>query len=263
MLYPKRILRIETMSELSASSKSDTPRRLPRGRHALPPDDVLRDQRERLLAAVPAVAAEHGYEAMSVADIVKAAAVSRNAFYKNFSDKQDCVATAHELGHKRLFEVLSTGCAEGATVEDRVGASLRAALDVLADEPALARFLFVEAPSGGDEIALRYHEWLGRYGTLLRSAAPDLPPGSLPEPEVEQVIVGGMASRVASEVLRGGGEKLGKLADPFLEYVLAFYRLGEPGPKEGRILPFEADQASAETAARGTRPPGPRLAGHG
>jgi AcrR family transcriptional regulator len=247
MLYPKRIPRIETMSELSASSKSDAPRRLPRGRHALPPDDVLRDQRERLLAAVPAVAAEHGYEAMSVADIVKAAAVSRNAFYKNFSDKQDCVAIAHELGHERLFEVLAVVCDDGATIEERVGTSLEAALDVLAGEPALARFLFVEAPSGGDEIALRYHEWLGRYGSLLRTAAPDLPLESVPLPEVEQVIVGGIASRVASEVLRGGGGKLRELASPLREYVLAFYRLGEPGPKEGRLLPFEpGDRAPSE-----------------
>jgi AcrR family transcriptional regulator len=236
------------MAKASASSKSAPakPRRLPRGRHALDPEDVLRDQRERLLAAVPAVAAERGYEAMSVADIVKAAAVSRNAFYKNFRDKQDCVATAHELGHERLFEVLSVNCYEGATIEKRIGAALEAALDVLSEDPALARFLFVEAPSGGDEIALRYHEWLGRYGVLLRSAAPDLPPKSVPPPEVEQVIVGGLASRVASEVLRARGGKLRELVDPFLEYVLAFYRLGEPGPKEGRVLPFETGEPSTE-----------------
>src|SRR3954462_13567565 len=133
------------MAKATASTKSAKPRRLPRGRHALAPDEVLRDQRERLLAAVPAVATERGYEAMSVADIVKAAAVSRIVFYKNFRDKQDCVATAHELGHERLFEVLSVNCYQGATIAERVGTSLEEALDILADEPALARFLFVEA----------------------------------------------------------------------------------------------------------------------
>lgn len=231
------------MAKARASSKSATPRRLPRGRHALAPEEVLRDQRERLLAAVPAVAAEHGYEAMSVADIVKRAAVSRNAFYKNFRDKEECVATAHELGHERLFEVLSVNCYAGAAIGERVGAALESALDVLAAEPELARLLFVEAPSASDEIALRYHEWLRRYGTLLRSAAPDLPPESVPAPEVEQVIVGGIASRVASEVLRGRGKHLSELADPFLQYVLAFYRIGEPGPQDGRVLPFEPEQA--------------------
>ena len=82
----------------SSRIRFTAPRRLPRGRHALAPEQVLQDQRERLLAAVPGVVAERGYEAMTVADIVKRAAVSRNAFYRNFSDKQDCFATAHEAG---------------------------------------------------------------------------------------------------------------------------------------------------------------------
>ena len=230
------------MAKASARSKSAAPSRLPRGRHALAPEEVLRDQRERLLAAVPSVAAERGYEAMSVADIVKRAAVSRNAFYKNFRDKQDCVAAAHEVGHERLFDVLSAPCYEGATIKERVESSLTAALEALAAEPDLARLLFVEAPSAGEDIALRYHEWLQRYGTLLRSAAPDLPPQSSPPPEVEGVIVGGIASRVASEVLRGKGAQLRDLIAPFVEYVLAFYRPGEPGPKEGRVLAFESEQ---------------------
>jgi AcrR family transcriptional regulator len=233
------------MAKSRASTKSAAPRRLPRGRHALAPDEVLRDQRERLLAAVPGVVAERGYEAMSVADIVKGAAVSRNAFYKNFSDKQDCFATAHEVGHERLFDVLTQPCDAGATIEERVERSLSAGLDALASEPDVARLLFVEAPSAGEEIALRYHEWLRRYGTLLRAAAPDMPPQAMPAPEVEGVIVGGIASRVASEVLHGQAAKLQDLTAPLVEYVLAFYRLGEPGPKEGKVVAFEPEQRPA------------------
>lgn len=235
------------MAKASASSKSAKPRRLPRGRHALAPEEVARDQRERLLAAVPGVLAERGYEATSVADIVKAAAVSRNAFYRSFSDKQDCFAVAHEAGHERLFEILTLPCeeGEGATVEERVQRSLAAALDALATEPDLARLLFVEAPSAGEGIALRYHEWLQSYGTLLRSVAVDAPSQSSAPPEVEGVIVGGIASRIASEVLRGRGGQLRDLTMPFVEYVLAFYRPGEPGPKEGKVLAFEAEQEPA------------------
>jgi hypothetical protein len=50
--------------------------------------------------------------------------------------------------------------------------ALGAGLDALVAEPDVARLLFVEAPSAGEGIALRYHEWLQRYGTLLRSVAP-------------------------------------------------------------------------------------------
>src|ERR1044072_757580 len=236
------------MAKARARSKPAAPRRLRRGRHALPPDEVERDQRERLLAAVPGVVAKHGYEAMSVAVIVRAASFSRNAFYKSFSDKQDCFATAHEAGHERLFDVLATPCEAGATAEERVERALGAALGALAAEPDVARLLFVEAPSAGEEIALRYHEWLGRYGTLLRAAAPELPPQSIPAPEVEGVIVGGIASRIASEVLNGRAAQLPDLTAPFVEYVLAFYRLGEPGPKEGKLVSFEQGEEPASEA---------------
>lgn len=241
------------MAKARARTKSAAPRRLPRGRHALAPDEVLRDQRERLLAAVPGVVAERGYEAMSVADIVKAAAVSRNAFYKNFGDKQECFATAHDAGHERLFEVLVQPCEEGATIEERVERSLAAGLDALAAEPDVARLLFVEAPSAGEEIALRYHEWLQRYGTLLRSVAPEMSPESMPAPEVEGVIVGGIASRVASEVLNGRAAELPKLTAPLVEYVLAFFRLSEPGPKEGKLVAFEREQDAGHGSVEAQR----------
>ena len=233
------------MAKARARSKSTAPRRLPRGRHALTPEEVEQDQRERLIAAVPGVVARKGYEAMSVADIVKAAAVSRNAFYKSFADKGECFAAAHEAGHERLFDLLARPCEPGATIEERVDRSLAAGLTALASDPDVARLLFVEAPSAGEEIALRYHEWLGRYGTLLRSAAPELPPQSIPAPEVEGVIVGGIASRIASEVLNGRASGLRDLKAPFVEYILAFYRLGEPGPKEGKLVAFEQDQEPA------------------
>lgn len=241
------------MAKARAQTKSAGPRRLPRGRHALAPEEVLRDQRERLLAAVPGVVAKKSYEAMSVADIVKAAAVSRNAFYKNFADKQECFATAHDAGHERLFEVLVEPCEDGATIEERVERSLMAGLDALAAEPEVARLLFVEAPSAGEEIALRYHEWLQRYGTLLRTAAPEMPPEAQPAPEVEGVIVGGIASRVASEVLNSRAAKLPDLTAPLVEYVLAFFRLSEPGPKEGKLVAFEREQRSAREPAEGQR----------
>jgi AcrR family transcriptional regulator len=234
------------MAKARATTKPAAPKRLPRGRHALSPEEVLRDQRERLVDAVPRVVAECGYEAMSVADIVKAAAVSRNAFYKNFADKQECFAAAHEAGHERLFEILAGPCEVAATIDKRVEAALSSGLDAMAADPDVARLLFVEAPSAGEEIALAYHEWLRRYGVLLRSAAPDLPPQAIPAPEVEGVIVGGIASRVASEILHGRAAKLRELVAPLVEYVLAFYRFGDTRPKEGKLVPFEADQRDAQ-----------------
>jgi len=216
------------MDKARTGSNEDEPRRLPRGRHALAPEEVLADQRRRLIAAVPRVVAARGYEAMSVADVVKAAGVSRNAFYNNFGDKQECFAAAHETCHERLLAILERPCDRGSTAEERVETALGAALDLLASEPDVARLLFVEAPSAGAEIALRYHEWLRRYGTLLRSAIPQAVAKSSLAVEIDQVIVGGIASRVASEVLQGRAAQLRLLTPHFVDYVLTFYGADRP-----------------------------------
>ncbi|HEX5711930.1 MAG TPA: TetR/AcrR family transcriptional regulator [Solirubrobacterales bacterium] len=231
-----------------AKAVDESPRRLPRGRHALAPEQVQADQRRRLIEAVPRVVAERGYEEMSVADIVKAAAVSRNAFYDNFADKQECFAAAHEACHERLLEVLERPCERGSSVEERVETALGAALDLLAAEPEIGRLLFVEAPGASAEVALRYHDWLRRYGTLLRSAVPQAAEKSSLAVEIDQVIVGGIASRVASELLQGRASQLRILTPHLVDYVLAFYGAG-PSPRAEGVLPFEPEPADLPAAA--------------
>jgi AcrR family transcriptional regulator len=231
------------MARAKTGSNEDEPRRLPRGRHALAPEAVVADQRRRLIEAVPRVVAKRGYEAMSVADIVKAAAVSRNAFYNNFGDKEECFAAAHEACHERLLAVLEQRCAKGASAEERVETALGAALDLLAAEPALARLLFVEAPGASVGISLRYHQWLGRYGALLRGAIPAAATRSGPAVEIDQVIVGGIASRIAGEILQGKPEQLRLLTPYLLGYVLAFYDGEQRDPQGVNVVPLESETA--------------------
>jgi AcrR family transcriptional regulator len=183
---------------------------------------VLADQRRRLIAAVPGAVAEHGYEAMSVADIVKRAAVSRNAFYNNFADKQECFAVAQEAGHEGLLRTLTAACDPDAPFAERLRQALGAALEALGSDPDLARLLFVEAPSSV-ELALRHHEWLRRYGDLLSEAAPAGASATASRAQFAQVIAGGISTRIASEVLSGDAEKLQSLAPQLSDYVAAFY----------------------------------------
>ena len=61
-----------------------------------PRDEAERNQRERLFAAMVATVAEKGYEATTVADLVKLSGVSRSAFYRHFADKEECFLTAAE-----------------------------------------------------------------------------------------------------------------------------------------------------------------------
>ncbi len=236
------------MARARARTKATEPRRLPRGRHALAPEEVAADQRQRLVDAVPRVVAEHGYEAMSVADIVKAAAVSRTVFYANFGSKEECFAAAHEACHERLLAVLEERCERGMSLEERVETALGAGLAMLAAKPALTRLLFVEAPGAGREIALRYHEWLRRYGTLLRSAVPGAGEKSSLAVEIDQVVVGGIATRVASETLHGRARDLRQQIPHLVSYLLAFYA---PRPAAAEVtVPAEPEPAAAPSERR-------------
>src|SRR5450756_1734906 len=83
---------------------------LPRGRSRLPAPAVAASQRDRLLRAVIAEAAEAGYPSVTVAGIVRRAKVSRAAFYVHFTDNEDCfLAATHELSLIHISEPTRLG----------------------------------------------------------------------------------------------------------------------------------------------------------
>lgn len=233
-----------TVSKPDSAPKQRKKRSLPRGPYALPPEVVAKDQRERLLAALPEAIAEHGYEATTVSHIVGIAGVARGAFYKQFVDKRDCFAAAHEAAHERLLGVLTFPCYARAELAERVEGSLGAGLAFLASEPELARLLTVEAPAAGPEIAKRHYKWMKSYGALLRRAALGQPDIVIPSPAIETVIAGGIVARIAEEVLEGRTERLQDQLPELTAYVLACYR--SPAPKDPRVglaLPGDPPQS--------------------
>lgn len=68
---------------------------IPRGRHGIPREVVLRNQRDRLLAGVAKAVGERGFANVRIADIVRHARVSRKTFYDHFAGKEACVEAAY------------------------------------------------------------------------------------------------------------------------------------------------------------------------
>src|SRR5580692_7777140 len=125
---------------------------LPRGRSRLPAPAVHASQRERLLQATIAAVAQKGYAAVTVADIVRRAKVSRAAFYIHFRSKEDCFFAATRRGGKLLFDHVSEAARsvpDDAADEDVLRAGCRAFLGFLADEPAFSRVFYIEMPAAG------------------------------------------------------------------------------------------------------------------
>ena len=144
---------------------------LPRGRNRLPPRAVQTSHRERLQRSVIAAAADAGYTAVTVADIVQGARVSRSVLYAHFADKEDCFLAATREG-ARLMSVRMAAATRvtspAASDEQVLRAGLLAFLGFLADEPAFARVLYVDLPTAGPMATERLAEASRRFANLNR-----------------------------------------------------------------------------------------------
>jgi AcrR family transcriptional regulator len=66
------------------------------GRDSLPRAHVSAEQHQRLLSAMTATIAEHGYARSTIAEIIARAGVSRKVFHEHFADKRECFLAAYD-----------------------------------------------------------------------------------------------------------------------------------------------------------------------
>jgi AcrR family transcriptional regulator len=119
----------------------DCRRRLPRGRHGIPPELVSANQRQRLLAATATNLAENGYASLRVSDVVARAGVSRATFYKFFGDKFDVVLAAQRHAFEGLDRAIADACEAGGAWPGGVAAAVGAAIEFCAESTDRARLL--------------------------------------------------------------------------------------------------------------------------
>ena len=113
-----------------------------------PAEDVARNQRERLFGAIVALAAEKGYEAITVADVLALSGVSRSAFYEHFANKSEClVDAASELVEPTLAAL---GPADPNGDSREASEFFGEFFELLRSQPAAARVCFVELHAAGE-----------------------------------------------------------------------------------------------------------------
>lgn len=133
---------------------STGPQRLPRGRHGLTRDEVVASQRDRILRGMAKVMGEQGYVGTSVADVLKAAGVSRETFYQQFSSKEDCFMAAYDTAVDVLLSGMGQalgGDGEALGRVERVDQALGSYLSAIAAEPGFARVFLLEVYAAGPE----------------------------------------------------------------------------------------------------------------
>lgn len=134
---------------------------LPRGRAALPENEVEDSQRGRIMQAVTDEAAELGYAHMTVGGITRRAHVSRTTFYQCFADKEESFAAAHLSISDQLIALVRERAAATADTawRERIELGVQATIDSLEAWPSYARSFVVEVHRANDEI-LRQRDWV-------------------------------------------------------------------------------------------------------
>jgi AcrR family transcriptional regulator len=207
----------------SSPGRSSDPPPLPRGRHRLPFEFVVENQRRRLIAGAARALAEHGYTALTVRHVVEAAGVSRATFYANFDDKHECILVAHQQTFDRLLSCIVRACATEREWSAKVRAAMAASLSLIADEPCAARLLTLDALAADLVLARRAIDSNAHLAALLRDGRNRTPLGPALPDLTEEALIGAVSAIVGGRLLDGDVETLSELEPELLQLVLTPY----------------------------------------
>jgi len=182
---------------------------------------VLDQKRRRILTAIAELSAERGYRAMTLNEIVKRAKVGRATFYEVFTGEDEAFLAAVSDAAAALVARVEEACAaESGEWSARLSAGLAALLDHLADHPAEAYMLIVDAPRGTIASAECNEDALKRLTTSLRDVIPTI----RGQPEtLEETIFGGVVWILHAQIRGGGVEKLSDLTESLCKFVLTYW----------------------------------------
>lgn len=196
---------------------------LPRGRHRLSRDDVRAAQRHRLLFAMAETVAERGYARTSVADVLGRARISRETFYQQFADKQECFLAALDLCAETVagLVIAAVGGEHGDTEPPlvRFERGLSVYLAALVEEWTITRCFFLECYAAGPAAQRRRFAAQEQFARLLAAHFADDPAWRrAPDPDfAARALAGALSSLVAGAVAADRPQDLAGLHRPVVD----------------------------------------------
>jgi AcrR family transcriptional regulator len=198
--------------------------RLPPGPIPTSRDQVSADQRRRLLEAAADLIAKRGYHGTTIELIIRRAKVGYATFYKNFSDKEECLIAIFDRAGEELRPLLRAAYkAHEGPWDEKVAATLKALFAAIAANPNVARACLVEALTAGPVAVARYEQTLANFEPLLRPGR-DLKPSNAELPDtLEATLFGGVFWIAYQRLIVGEADKLIGLLPETIELVLSPY----------------------------------------
>jgi AcrR family transcriptional regulator len=182
---------------------------------------LVHSQRERVLDAIAQLSAEQGYGHIKVDDIVERAAVSLQAFYEHFADKEDAFLVAYEVGHGKSRAIVERAYDAAPDWPHGVAAGITALLEFLASEPAFAHMALLDALIATPRTAERSNRGVRDYVELLLTGFEQAPEAQRPPDLTIEAVAGGLFELCLTYALQHHVSELAELAPRAIYLALA------------------------------------------
>jgi AcrR family transcriptional regulator len=182
-----------------------------------------RPARERLLEAMLLVSGELGYEQVAVKHVIEQAGASRATFYKHFADREDCFAQAHLGASEWLYRRLIGAAKRQPSWREGLRAAMAELLEFCANQPQIAKALFVEVHAAGEQALAQRADLMERLSRALDSARREIPTRQAPPPVTSTFMVGAIDTLVCAKLMDGDGERAPEMLPGLLHFVVMQY----------------------------------------
>jgi len=193
----------------------------------LPAEEVARNQRERLFAALVAIVAEKGYDATRVEDLLDLSGVSRSAFYEHFSDKQDCLLAAVDAFLEPTVREIVEGDSRPHG-EARARQVLDALIERIVDQPSAARMCFVDVFAAGEPAVEQFDRAIDAFQAFVAASYEEMPGHEGMPPEVVRAVVGGLRKVMHTRLYRGDQGELRELEPQLWKWAISYETPPDP-----------------------------------
>ena len=202
---------------------SERYRPLPTGTHGLDPDDVKRDQRKRLQAALIELIAQKGYPGVRIVDLAKLAHVSPPTFYSLYDDKEDLFLSAYDEVAARTAKSVLLAYASRDPEEERLVVAMRAFAEIAAAESEAISLFVLGAFGAGSRALERRRRTLEEFESRIRTSRDGTGRGDSGDLTVK-FILGGIREVTASRLRDGRQAELFAVADELAAWAAGYPR---------------------------------------
>ncbi len=181
-------------------------------------------KREAILEGMLEAVGADGYERTSVRTVLDRTGAYRQAFYDNFTGKDDCYLQAYDLGVERVEAQVLAGTEGKHSWQGKLRSGLAALLDLLDAEPDVGRALIVEVHAAGSEALAKRAAAMQHPAAFLDQAREVATAEALkPPPIASENVVAGIHSVIHGRLATGANDGFRQLLPDFIYFATLPY----------------------------------------